>query len=302
MKENIENMIYEIRGKQVMLDSDLARLYECKNGTKEVNQAVKNNIEKFPERYAFRITEEETANLKSKILTSSYGGSRKGHTVFTEQGVAMLATILHTPVATEISIRIMDAFVAMKHYISNNELRLSNVESKVLAHDSSIKLLEDMFNKFDDKNDELYFRGKKYDAYSKILDIFKEAKEELIIVDRFTDKTILDMVKDLKVKVILITGNKTKITKLDIDKYNSTYSNLSIYYSDIIHDRYIVIDKNKIYHSGNSINNIGYRGSSIDIMNDISVKTVIMKEIKSIILSTKIHKIRQEKKNLGGVL
>lgn len=302
MKENIENMIYEIRGKQVMFDSDLARLYECKNGTKEVNQAVKNNIEKFPERYAFRITEEETANLKSKILTSSYGGSRKGHTVFTEQGVAMLATILHTSVATEISIRIMDAFVAMKHYISNNELRLSNVESKVLAHDSSIKLLEDMFNKFDDKNDELYFRGKKYDAYSKILDIFKEAKEELIIVDRFTDKTILDMVKDLKVKVILITGNKTKITKLDIDKYNSTYSNLSIYYSDIIHDRYIVIDKNKIYHSGNSINNIGYRGSSIDIMNDISVKTVIMKEIKSIILSTKIHKIRQEKKNLGGVL
>lgn len=107
----IENIIYEIRGKQVMLDSDLARLYECKNGTKEINQAVKNNVEKFPERYAFRISEEESKNLKSKNLTSSmsgYGGSRKGHTVFTEQGVAMLATILHTPVATQISIKIMD--------------------------------------------------------------------------------------------------------------------------------------------------------------------------------------------------
>ena len=127
----IENLIYEVRGKQVMLDSDLAKLYECKNGTKEINQAVKNNIEKFPERYAFRISEEESKNLKSKILTSSmstYGGSRKGHTVFTEQGVAMLATILHTPVATQISIRIMDAFVAMRHYISDRDVCISLID------------------------------------------------------------------------------------------------------------------------------------------------------------------------------
>ncbi len=110
---NIENLIYEVRGKQVMLDSDLAKLYKCKNGTKEINQAVRNNIEKFPERFAFRITEEEYNSLKSKHLTSK-GESRKGHTVFTEQGVAMLATILKSKVATEVSIRIMDAFVAKK--------------------------------------------------------------------------------------------------------------------------------------------------------------------------------------------
>ena len=116
---NIENIIYEIRGKQVMLDSDIAKLYKCKNGTKEINQAVKNNPLKFPERFAFRIGEDEYNLLKSNFLTSK-GGSRKGHTVFTEQGVAMLTTIIKTSVAIETSIKIMDAFVSMRHYISNS--------------------------------------------------------------------------------------------------------------------------------------------------------------------------------------
>ena len=108
---NIENMIYEIRGKQVMIDSDLARLYECKNGTKEINQAVKNNMNKFPERYSFQLSDEEYSNLRSKILTSScnkYGGRRYNPRVFTEQGVAMLATILKSKVAVQTSIKIMD--------------------------------------------------------------------------------------------------------------------------------------------------------------------------------------------------
>lgn len=272
-----------------MLDSDLARLYECKNGTKEVNQAVKNNIEKFPERFSWNLNDLESEELLVKIFDQKNlvidrrGGKYKNPRVFTEQGVAMLATILHTPVATQISIKIMDAFVFTRHYINNNELRLSNVETKVIEHDTSIKLLENMFNKFDKKKDELYFSGKLYDAYSKISDIFKEANNELIIVDRYTDKTILDMIKDLKVQVILITGKNTKITKLDTDKYNSTYSNLNIYYSDIIHDRYIIIDGNTIYHSGNSINHIGYRGSSIDVIGDKSAKDGILNDVFSII-------------------
>ena len=119
----IENMIYEIRGKQVMLDSDLAFLYECKNGTKTINQAVNRHINKFPKRYMFQLTKEEYLNLKSQIGTSNinnYGGVRKLPNVFTEQGVAMLATILKTPVADIISMNIIDAFVNMKKYISNN--------------------------------------------------------------------------------------------------------------------------------------------------------------------------------------
>ena len=122
-KIEVENLIYEIRGKQVMLDSDLAKLYQCKNGTKEINQAVKNNIEKFPERFSWILSNSEEQNLRSNFLTSSlkqYGGRRYNRRVFTEQGVAMLATILKSKIATEVSIRIMDAFVAMRKYISTN--------------------------------------------------------------------------------------------------------------------------------------------------------------------------------------
>ena len=130
----IENMIYEIRSKQVMLDSDLARLYKCKNGTKEINQAVRNSPEKFPERFSFVLNDSEMDDLRSKFLTSSlnkHGGRRYNIRVFTEQGVAMLATILRTKVATEVSIQIMDAFVAMRKYISTNLLEQKYINNLV---------------------------------------------------------------------------------------------------------------------------------------------------------------------------
>ena len=156
----IENMIYEIRGKQVMLDSDLADLYGCKNGTKEINQAIKNNIEKFPKRYCFRITEKEYSSLKSKILTSK-GGSRKGHTVFTEQGVYMLATILKGKLATSITIAIMDAFVAMKSIINTSLIEQKYINSLVLEHDNEIKLLQESFDKLNIKenNNHIFYEG-----------------------------------------------------------------------------------------------------------------------------------------------
>ena len=174
---DIENMIYEIRGKQVMLDSDLARLYECKNGTKEINQAVKNNIEKFPERYSWVLNEEEWNFLRSKFLTletSNVGGRGRYRKyiprVFTEQGVAMLATIIKSKVAIQTSIRIMDAIVAMRHYIGDNELRLNNVETKLLEHDNSIKLLKESFDKLEDKKeiDDVYYAGKIYHSGNSI--------------------------------------------------------------------------------------------------------------------------------------
>ena len=141
---NIEGMIYEIREKQVMLDSDLARLYECKNGTKTINQAVKRHINKFPERYMFQLTKSEYDNLKSQVGTSSlnnYGGVRKMPYVFTEQGVAMLATILKTPVADTVSMRIIDAFVYMKKYLS-----FEYKNSIILNHENRILKLEESFD------------------------------------------------------------------------------------------------------------------------------------------------------------
>ena len=283
-ENSIEDMIYEVRGKQVMIDSDLAKLYECKNGTKEINQAVKNNSDKFPERYCFRITEEEYNSLKSKSLTSK-GGSRKGHTVFTEQGVAMLATILKSNVATMVSIRIMDTFVAMRHYIGNNEYRLINVEGKIIEHDERIKMLEKTFDKFDEKkkNNEIYFNGQTYDAYSRITDIINEAKKQIIIIDRYADKNILDMISKVNAKVILITKENGKLSKLDIDKYNSQYDNLNIKYDDSFHDRYIIVDNETFYHLGASINHAGNRTFSINILSDEFVTNNLLNKIKEII-------------------
>ena len=141
----IENMIYEIRGKQVMLDSDLARLYECANGTKTINQAVKRNSNRFPNDFYFQLEAEEFLNLKSQIGTSSwnnYGGIRKMPYVFTEQGVAMLATVLRTDVASEMSVAIMRAFVSMRKYISNNLFEQKYINNLVLEDHDKIKTLE----------------------------------------------------------------------------------------------------------------------------------------------------------------
>lgn len=284
-KENIkiEDMIYKIRGKQVMLDSDLAFLYECSNGTKDINKAVKRNSKKFPNDFYFQLTNEEISEV-SRFQSGTLKG--RGYNikylpyVFTEQGVAMLASVLHSEKAINMSINIMRTFVTMRHYIGNNLNILTNIESKVIEHDNSIKLLQESFNKFEKEKEinEIYFDGKIYDAYSKILDIFNEAKDELIIIDRYTDKSTLDMIKNLSCNVILITSEKTKLTNLDIDKYNETYNNLNIYYDDNFHDRYFIIDKNKVYHSGNSVNHIGYRKSSVDIINDKKVKDTVIKD------------------------
>ena len=277
----IENLIYEVRGKQVMLDSDLARLYETE--TKRINEAIYRNKEKFPERFCFRITEDEYKSLKSQIATSK-GGSRKGHTVFTEQGVAMLATVLKTPIATQVSIRIMDAFVTMRHYIGDNLIEQKFINKQVLKNTEDIKLLQESFQKFEEKKkvNEIYFNGQIYDAYSKILDIFKRANNKLVIVDSYADNTLLDIIKRLKVKVIIITKKDNLLWNQDITKYNKQYNNLKVIYDDTFHDRYFLIDDNTIYHCGASINRIGYKTFSITMIGDKEVCKLLIEKINNI--------------------
>jgi len=288
---NIENMIYEVRGKQVMLDSDLARLYQCKNGTKEVNQAVKNNINKFPERFSWKLTNEESKvflvkNFDQKIETR--GGKFKNPRVFTEQGVAMLSTILKSSIAVETSIKIMDAFVSMRKYISSNLLEQKYINNLVLEdhnliidNSKNIKLLQESFDKFEEKKktNEIYFNGQIYDAYSKILDIFSKSKDELIIIDSYADKTILDIVRRLKVNVILITKENNLLSKQDIERYNKQYSNLNVIYDDTFHDRYFILDKRIVYHCGTSINRIGYKTFSINLISDSDVINTVISKI-----------------------
>ena len=286
-EEKIEDLIYEINGIQIMLDSDLARLYKCKNGTKTINLAVKRNINKFPKRFMFQLSEEETKSI-SRFQTETL--NKRGHNIkylpyaFTEQGVAMLATILKTEVATETSIKIMDAFVSMRHYIGNNEYRLSNVETKIIEHDSEIKLLQESFNKMEEKKkyNEIYFNGQIFDAYFKILEIFKKAKKELIIIDSYADISILDITKNLNIKVTIITSKKY-ITDKDIEMYNKQYNNLKIIYDNTFHDRYFILDKKRIYHCGASINRIGYKTFSINLISDNEVIKSIINIIKKTI-------------------
>ncbi len=279
----IEKMIYGIRGKQVMLDSDLAKLYQCGNGTKSINLAVKRHVNRFPERFMFQLTKEEYDNLKFQIETSSwnaYGGVRKLPYAFTEQGVAMLATVLRTTVAEEVSIRIMDAFVAMRKYIGSNLIEQRYINHLVIEHEDKIKLLETSFEKLETKKNEIYFNGQIYDAYSKILDILSEAEEEIIILDGYADKSVLDMIRNTKVKVILIVKNCGNLKEQDILKYQEQYNNLHLIYDSTFHDRYIILDKKVFYHCGASLNHAGSKTFSINTLEDEMVKKSLLEKIR----------------------
>lgn len=284
----IKDMIYEIRGKQVMLDSDLANLYGVE--TKRINEAVKNNPNKFPERFSFIMTESEYSNLRSKISTSSlessvnynHGGRRYSIRVFTEQGVAMLATILKSKTATEVSIMIMDAFVLMRHYILDNKdiyKSLNNINNKLLEHDEKFDYI---FSKFD-KKEKLFFPGEVYDAYSNICDILNEVSEELIIIDAYVDKTLLDYIKDINAKIIIITSNKSRIKDIEIDKFNKQYNKLEVIYNNAFHDRYFIIDKKSVFHVGASLNHIGEKIFSINKLNDKFVKENLINYVIKVI-------------------
>ena len=277
---NIENMIYEIRGKQVMLDSDLAKLYNVE--TKRINEAVKNNPYKFPERFSFRLNEIEMENLWSKFSTAKISNmSRSYPRVFTEQGIAMLSTILKSKVAVETSIRIMDAFVKMRKYISANLIEQDNMKNMLIKHDNEIKLLQELFSKLEKKEkiNHIFYEGQIYDAYSLLIDIFRKAKKEIIIIDNYADKSILDMITNLNVKVIIVTKKFNLLKDIDIKKYNKQYHNLKVIYSDKFHDRFIILDKKVLYHSGASYKDLGNKCFAITKIEDKWYLETIIKNI-----------------------
>ena len=268
-KEKIENMIYKIRGVEVMLDSDLAKLYGVE--TKRINEAVKNNIEKFPERYCFQLNDKESNNLRSKISTSkinSHGGRRYNQRVFTEQGVYMLATILKSRVASEITIAIMDAFVIMKNIINTSLIEQKYINSLVLEHDNEIRLLQESFNKLSTKEkiNHIFYNGQIYDAYSLLIDILNKAKKEIIIIDNYAGKELFDITKDIKVNIKIYTKNIDEISK---KKYMQEYSNIEIITIDIFHDRFIILDKNKLYSCGSSFKDLGKKCFAINEFDDM---------------------------------
>lgn len=277
----VEDMIYEIRGKQVMLDSDLAKLYQCANGTKDINKAVNRNIERFPEDFYFQLTKEEISDLRFQTGTTNVKTRALPH-VFTEQGVAMLSSVLRTDVASKVSISIMRTFVAMRKYISNNLIEQRYINELVLKNNKRINLLEETFNHFKSSDNEIYFEGQIYQAYSKIVDILSDAKEEIILIDSYADKTTLDIISKVNVKVILITKSKNNLKQIDIDKYNSEYNNLNIIYNDTFHDRYFILDNRIVYHCGASLNHAGSKTFSINKIADELVIDLLINKVNEI--------------------
>ena len=276
--QRVDNLIYEIRGTEVMLDSDLARLYECVNGTKTINQAVKRHINKFPERYMFQLTKEEYLSLKSQMGTSkvsSVGGVRKLPYVFTEQGVAILATILHTKVADVISMKIIDAFIYMRKYLSRE-----NSNNILISHEERILKLEESFNKFSNKQKSIIYEGKIYDAYSILLDIFNEAKDEIIIIDNYVNKELLDTLRYVDKKIIIMSKNYNEEL---IKKYKSQYKNIMLVNDNSFHDRYIILDRKEVYTSGMSLKDIGKKYSYINKINESIFIVELLKRVSNVL-------------------
>ena len=265
---NVENMIYEIDGIEVMLDTDLAKLYNVE--TKRINEAVKNNPEKFPRRFSWILEDNKKNNLWSKFSTANISSmSRVNPRVFTEQGIYMLATILKSKKATEVSIRIMDTFVKMRHYINYSKNLLPHrfllLEDKV---DRNTKRIDELFDKFNPKDivkDYLFFEGELYDAYSTLLDIFNRASKEIILIDNYSGKKLLDILKKINKKFIIVSEN---IDDTLIKKYSKQYTNVTFIQNDSFHDRFIILDRKRLYSCGSSFKDLGKKCFAINEFND----------------------------------
>lgn len=272
-KENIkiEDMIFEVRGVNVILASDVAKLYNSE--TKKINQVVKRNIKRFPENFCFQLTHFEYYSLRSQIVTSSerneiiHGGNRYLPYVFTEHGVMMLSGLLKSDIACEVNVLIINAFVAMKKYISNNLLEQKYINNMVLKHDNEIKLLQESFDKMNKniKNNYLFYDGQVYDAYSLMLDIFNTSKESIVIIDNYLDKNLLDILWKTEKEVLIITN---KYNNIDYEKYKMEYYNVKLRIMNTIHDRYIIIDNSILYHCGASFKDLGKKCFAINKIED----------------------------------
>jgi hypothetical protein len=275
----ILNMIYDIRGKQVMVDSDLAKLYQVE--TKVLNQAVRRNISRFPAEFMFQLNQVEYDNLRSQIVTSSFGSEHGGRRfapfVFTEQGIAMLSAVLRSDVAIEVSIRIMNAFVEMRKFISNNSLlfeKLSILELKQLEFenttDQKFNLIFDQISANEDTQQKIFFNGQIYDAYSFIVRLVKSAKSGIILIDNYLDLGTLDLLskKKQKVDVTIYSSSKNPLSNSDIQTFNKQYPTLLVKNDESFHDRFLIIDRVHAYHIGASLKDAGKKTFAISKLED----------------------------------
>ena len=292
VQPTIEKLIYMIRDKQVMVDSDLAMLYQVETGA--LNRAVKRNIRRFPEDFRFQITAEEYENLKcqsgiSSLNENGYGGRRTLPYVFTEQGISMLASVLHSDVAVNVSIGIMRAFVEMRRFIANNALlfeRISNVELKQLEYqkqtDEKLEQIFEYISEHEEASQKVFFDGQIYDAFSLIVSLIQKAKKEITLIDGYVDVGTLNLLSKKKsdVAVTIYTQKQTKLTKTDVKNFNAQYPTLKIKYTKVFHDRFLILDRVTAYHVGASLKDAGKKCFGINLIQDAGIIKDILQRLE----------------------
>lgn len=275
--QTIKNKIYTIRDVQVMLDEDLAVLYDVE--TKVFNQAVKRNIERFPEKFRFQLSESEYENLRSQFVTLSYvkgwGTHRKYLPyVFTEQGVSMLSAVLRSSKAIEVSIKIIDSFVEMRKFISSNANmfgRFERIEQRLSLHDEHFnKLFSAIEEQGTPQKQHIFYDGQIFDAYLFVSDIIKSAKSSIKLIDNYIDESTLVLFtkRDVNVAMKIYTQTISKQLRLDLQKHNAQYPKIEIEKFELSHDRFLIVDEKEIYHFGASLKDLGkkwFAVSKLDI-------------------------------------
>jgi hypothetical protein len=272
----IENKIYELRGIPIMLDNDLAILFQVE--TKILNKSVKRNMERFPNHYMFQLTIEEWNNLRFQIGTSSetYGGRRFIPYAFSEQGVAMLSAILRSEIAIKVSLQIMDAFVSMRKLLRSNillEYCLSQVEYKHLETEQKFnQIFKALESKDSLPQQGIFFEGQIFDAYMFISNIIRSAQNSIILFDNYVDDSVLTQLdkRDKMVSAVIYTHQVDKKLQLDILKHNSQYPPIEIKVIKTIHDRFLMIDEIEVYHIGASLKDAGKKWFAFSKLNDFA--------------------------------
>ena len=284
IENTVESLIQNIRGKQVILDRDLASLYDVETG--RLNEQVKRNLKRFPDDFMFQLNETEFQNLKSQFATSSWGGVRKLPYAFTEQGIAMLSGVLRSDVAIEVNIRIMRAFVAIRHFLTGNAQvfqRLETIEYHQLEmqqhQKKTDKRIDEIFNKFKENgpvNQGVFYNGQVFDAYVFVSDLIRQAKTSIVLIDNYVDETVLTMLdkREGGVAATIYTQQISHQLQLDINRHNAQYSPISANVFRQSHDRFLIID-DKVYHIGASIKDLGKKWFGFALMQDITATEII---------------------------
>lgn len=285
---DIQPMIKVIRGQQVMLDSDLSALYGVE--TRRLNEQVKRNLERFPDDFMFQLRKEELDNLMSQNATSSWGGTRKLPYAFTEQGIAMLSSVLKSQTAVEVNIRIMRAFITMRRFIATNAQlfqRLETIEYHQLEmkqhQEVTDRRIDEVFKRLDTDippMQGIFYDGQVFDAYRFVSDLIRKAKQSIVLIDNYVDDTVLTLLdkRSEGVSATIYTQRVSSQFQLDVDRHNSQYPLIEIKRFNKAHDRFLLID-NEVYHIGASIKDLGKKWFGFTLMRDITA-TELIKKIK----------------------